>query len=73
MNQNEVFLLFQRYLAAEFRAQHPERVVRWALTAHKEAASVDPVRHMRERARDSTFQFRLQRQDSAGARWIDAT
>jgi hypothetical protein len=73
MNRNQVLLLFQRYLAAEVRAKYPESIVPWARITEEEAASLDPIRHMQERARDSTFQLRLQRQGLAGASWLDAT
>lgn len=73
MNHDEVLLLFQRYLAAELRARQPERFVRWPHERHEEIPPLDPIRHMQERARDSTFQFRLQRQGLAGASWLDAT
>lgn len=73
MNHDEVLLLFQRYLAAELRAQRPERNISWAPVTPNEGVPLDTVRHMLDRARDSTFQFRLQRQGLAGASWLDAT
>lgn len=73
MNQNQMLLLFQRCLAAELRAAHRDRVIAWTEATHKESAGLDPIRHMQERARDSTFQFRLHRQGLAGASWLDAT
>ncbi|MFZ0733282.1 MAG: hypothetical protein WAM79_13215 [Candidatus Sulfotelmatobacter sp.] len=73
MNHDEVLLLFQRYLAAGLRAKHPESAVPWPPITQEEGALLDPIRHMQERARDSTFQLRLQRQGLAGASWLDAT
>ncbi|HEV2470002.1 MAG TPA: hypothetical protein VGS78_12480 [Candidatus Sulfotelmatobacter sp.] len=70
MNHDEILLLFQRYLAAELRTKHSGSVVP---RATHEGALLDPIRHMQERARDSTFQLRLQRQGLAGASWLDAT
>jgi len=73
MNHDEKLLLFQRYLAAAPRAKHPESIFPWAHITREEAAPFDPIRHMQERARDSTFQLRLQREGLAGASWLDAT
>lgn len=73
MNHDEVLLLFQRYLAAELRTKYPERMMPWAPRIHEEAPPIDPIRHMQERARDSTFQLRLQRQGLGATSWLDAT
>jgi len=73
MNHDQLLLLFQPYLAAELRAKCPESILPWARITHEGIPPLDPIRHMHERARDSTFQFRLQRQGIAGASWVDAT
>ena len=72
MNHDEVLFLFQSYLAAELRAKYCGSIV--ASDRGREAAPpLNLIRHLQERARDSTFQFRLQRQGLAGASWLDAT